>query len=384
MALQSSGQIKLSEIATEFGGTAPHALSEYYAGGSNVPSGTGSIPTSGEIQLAADFYGTSNITYLINGTITNGSATAKTSVQHTGYSTKVHNTGATIGSKSMTTDSGLTHFVDIDNNDGSFTSDYSFITMTDNAANADLWYVKLGNTTWNRRSGDLIWQASQQSQTDKTGGGGNTWARSGFWGLSNGGTNTLQVAKMNEATWADTTLTVGHFTRQDTKGNNFPCRGFMADGAATPVSLFPSGSIGGSMASTAMVNPDNNSTAAFAFRCLMGVGASQGGGSSTTIQTTQDYFQTTGTNYKEFNHKCRGVLLTKSNGSQIWINSEPINAGGFAVNHQGSSIIPSGATVLNFATHVSQNSTVEWRNNAGTTLYNFFSTNNEQINVKVY
>ena len=52
MALQSSGQIKLSEIATEFGGSAPHALSEYH--------GEGNAPASGEIQLAADFYGTSN------------------------------------------------------------------------------------------------------------------------------------------------------------------------------------------------------------------------------------------------------------------------------------------------------------------------------------
>ncbi len=52
MALQSSGQISLSQIATEFGGSAPHSLSEYY--------GDGNAPASGEIQLAADFYGTSN------------------------------------------------------------------------------------------------------------------------------------------------------------------------------------------------------------------------------------------------------------------------------------------------------------------------------------
>lgn len=55
MALQGSGQIKLSEIATEFGGSAPHRLSEYYGAASGVPS-------SGEIQLAADFYGTSSCT----------------------------------------------------------------------------------------------------------------------------------------------------------------------------------------------------------------------------------------------------------------------------------------------------------------------------------
>ncbi len=54
MALQSSGQIKLSEIAAEFGGSEPHALSEYHD--------KGNAPASGEIQLAADFYGTSDFT----------------------------------------------------------------------------------------------------------------------------------------------------------------------------------------------------------------------------------------------------------------------------------------------------------------------------------
>ena len=53
MALQSSGQIKLSEIQTEFGGSNPIAISEYYDAAAGIPS-------SGEIQLAADFYGTSN------------------------------------------------------------------------------------------------------------------------------------------------------------------------------------------------------------------------------------------------------------------------------------------------------------------------------------
>lgn len=54
MALQASGQISLSDVETEFGGTAPTALSEYL--------GSGNAPASGEIQLAADFYGTSAVT----------------------------------------------------------------------------------------------------------------------------------------------------------------------------------------------------------------------------------------------------------------------------------------------------------------------------------
>jgi len=56
MALPGSGQISLNDIQTEFGGSNPIALSEYY--------GKGNAPASGEIQLAADFYGTAN-TYTV-------------------------------------------------------------------------------------------------------------------------------------------------------------------------------------------------------------------------------------------------------------------------------------------------------------------------------
>lgn len=52
MALQSSGQITLKEIATEFEDTAPSTLKEFYSAASGVPD-------SGEITLK-DFYGKSN------------------------------------------------------------------------------------------------------------------------------------------------------------------------------------------------------------------------------------------------------------------------------------------------------------------------------------
>ena len=52
MPLTNSGQISMSDIAGEFGGSVPHQLSEYH--------GKGNAPASGEIQLAADFYGTAN------------------------------------------------------------------------------------------------------------------------------------------------------------------------------------------------------------------------------------------------------------------------------------------------------------------------------------
>lgn len=56
MALQSSGAISLANIQTEFGGSNPISLSEYYRGGSYVTDNNTGVPTSGAIQLD-DFYG---------------------------------------------------------------------------------------------------------------------------------------------------------------------------------------------------------------------------------------------------------------------------------------------------------------------------------------
>lgn len=64
MALPTSGPLYLSNIQTEFGGTNPINLSEYYAGGAFVPAGTtgtnGAVPTSGYITVSK-FYGTSKL-----------------------------------------------------------------------------------------------------------------------------------------------------------------------------------------------------------------------------------------------------------------------------------------------------------------------------------
>lgn len=69
MPLQTSGSISLLNIQSEFGGSSPTAISEYYRGGSSVPSGTSGVPASGAIAVS-DFYGTSNVvpmTYEIIG-----------------------------------------------------------------------------------------------------------------------------------------------------------------------------------------------------------------------------------------------------------------------------------------------------------------------------
>jgi hypothetical protein len=51
-----TGQVSLADIQTEYGGTAPTALSEYYS--------NGNAPASGEIQIHADFNGTSAVANL--------------------------------------------------------------------------------------------------------------------------------------------------------------------------------------------------------------------------------------------------------------------------------------------------------------------------------
>ena len=60
MPLQSSGLIKFSEIINEFGGNPPFKLSNYYAGGPNVPAGIEGIPSGGQLRLS-HFYGKAKI-----------------------------------------------------------------------------------------------------------------------------------------------------------------------------------------------------------------------------------------------------------------------------------------------------------------------------------
>lgn len=82
MALQTSGAISLSNVQSEFGGSNPIGINEYYRGGSNVPNSTAnnSIPTSGQIQLD-DFYGgtASSSDNTFNFTMDSGSTGGKIS-----------------------------------------------------------------------------------------------------------------------------------------------------------------------------------------------------------------------------------------------------------------------------------------------------------------
>jgi len=60
MPVVGSGLISLQSLATEFGGSTPHSLSEYYRIGGLVPRTETSVPTSGLISLS-QFYGTERV-----------------------------------------------------------------------------------------------------------------------------------------------------------------------------------------------------------------------------------------------------------------------------------------------------------------------------------
>lgn len=63
MAIQSSGQIKLSEIASEFSDSAPYSMSEFYRGGGKVADVAlnNNVPTSGQIKFS-NMYGATTYT----------------------------------------------------------------------------------------------------------------------------------------------------------------------------------------------------------------------------------------------------------------------------------------------------------------------------------
>ena len=108
MAIPGPGvAISMNTIATEFGGTVPHSLNEYYRGGGLVPNtpGNAAIPTSGQIAMG-NFYGSANrnqVALTISGNTYNYDVYANRSPSYIAGSTDVVvtvNPGVLVGSTS--------------------------------------------------------------------------------------------------------------------------------------------------------------------------------------------------------------------------------------------------------------------------------------------
>lgn len=158
MALQTSGAISLDNIQTEFGGSNPISLSEYYAGGSYVPSGSsgtyGSVPTSGTISFQ-QFYGTTKaITQVFN--YTGGEQYFTINVNKT-YKFKLWGAGG-IGKDGRGGHGGYTE---------------STIKISTNTSGASTWTVRLhvGQSSYTR-DGGFNYGGGRRSYYDGENGGG--------------------------------------------------------------------------------------------------------------------------------------------------------------------------------------------------------------------
>lgn len=134
MTLPTSGPLSLSDIQTEFGGSNPISLSEYYAGGAYVPSGTtgtyGAVPTSGAISIQ-NFYGTTSLVINFTDDYVDGGVqyyTAQAGYQICG-----------------TTSGGITIGNVYNNVNGSYSKYEQWITPTSAASNYEVYATYSGN-----------------------------------------------------------------------------------------------------------------------------------------------------------------------------------------------------------------------------------------------
>ena len=149
MPLQSSGQIKLSDIRNEYAlGSGQIAMSQL--------RGKGNAAASGQIQMAANFYGTSNITYLADGTLTAGRVLDKSSRYFYGRHENTPNSNSNIGSFSLSTNTiGLNRAFQDPINENILTTGTQSTTFRVTGDRVDIDTVKLGSTTKRRRYGEI-------------------------------------------------------------------------------------------------------------------------------------------------------------------------------------------------------------------------------------
>ena len=70
MALQGSGAISLANIQSEFGGSNPISLSEYYRNGAYVTSNNTGVPTSGTVSLSQFYNSVRQFAFTISSNLT--------------------------------------------------------------------------------------------------------------------------------------------------------------------------------------------------------------------------------------------------------------------------------------------------------------------------
>ena len=180
MALPSSGTLSINDIVGEFGGSAPHSLSEYYRGGGLVPNiaANSSVPTSGTISIS-NFYGAQNALWAVD--MTAGEVDIPFfSLYHAGYVDDYDGNGNGIGS--------LTDY-SVDFLSGATCKQIS------NDQYGNLFFIVSGvhsNSGWTTMAISGIGSFNRASASVYSTTSGNTeWRWTGFSGFSNGTTYTI-------------------------------------------------------------------------------------------------------------------------------------------------------------------------------------------------
>ena len=239
MALPSSpNQISLGDIRTEFGlASGQIAMSSLYD--------KGNAPSSGEIQIGADFHGTSGVTLLVDGSVTFGQVEDKNFLFVTGRDPSTFHSNSNIGSLSTTTNTvGLDSIFQTGDAANNMTS-ATLINMTA-SKRADIDTIKLGGQTVSRRGGQVEFTGSVDPVRVPV---------NLFSDFVNNQTRTIDIAKLDDNdAFLNTTFTIGTQTKSDAKGNNTNLRFFNTSTGEGNTNT------GGSMTTTAIVNPENNQT----------------------------------------------------------------------------------------------------------------------------
>jgi len=151
MALQTSGPISLNDIQTEFGGSNPIAISEYYGAAAGIPA-------SGTISIGA-FYGASaGPAYLDTQTITVGSQSSQY-VTWRGYDGDTLNFGSiSDGTSNLYGGATILRITNVNNNATSF-------QVQGNRANSGWTTMTIDGVDFARTAASYNYSSSSNSTT---------------------------------------------------------------------------------------------------------------------------------------------------------------------------------------------------------------------------
>ena len=174
MALPGSGTLTFAQIATEFSGSQPNSLSDYYRGGSLVGAGNTNVPTSGVISFS-NFYGASagiTLTYSANATNVN----LLTDAVAAGFNATAGGTLFVVINSGITLAGSGTHAI----TSGVFPAN-SLVTITNNGTVSGYTGASGSSGTGGIAGGDAFYADFTTS--------GSTWSivNNGTWGGGGGG-----------------------------------------------------------------------------------------------------------------------------------------------------------------------------------------------------